>query len=87
MTKSQKRVITKIKKEIKNFFPIPEEGDRVYSFIKQVEQIINKEEFEYRERKRAKEEMKWVQFLIDGYDNKTGLQPEIDVNAEESGDI
>ena len=91
MTKSQKKILSRLKKEIKSFFPIPEEGDKVYSFIKKVERIILQEEAEYKERKRKKENetLELMKFLDDEFYMECKYEYQADVNEknEESGDF
>jgi hypothetical protein len=89
MTKSQKKILSRLKKEIKNFFPIPEEGDKVYSFIKKVEQIIIQEEAESKERKRKQEneELRCIQFSFDDYECKWEYQADANEKNKESGDF
>ena len=92
MTKSQKKILSRIKKEIKNFFSTPEELRKVYAFLNQVEQIIVTEELEYKERKRKKEkEIFLSQLSFDDFleymseqNSETNLQQQ--QNTEESGD-
>lgn len=89
MTKSQKKILSRLKKEIKNFFSEKQEGDKVYFFIKQVEQLITTEEAEYKERKRKeeKDKLKLMQLSFDDYKCKWETQYEANMEIQKGGDI
>ena len=55
MTKSQKRVFSKLKKELKKYDYDKQTFDTIYSFIKKVEKLIMQEEQEYKQHKKEKE--------------------------------
>ena len=81
MTKSQKRVFSKLKKELKKYDYDKQTFDTIYSFIKKVEKLIMQEEQEYKQHKKEKEreQQQYEQQCMNEY-----LQYNINKEGEES---
>ena len=76
MTKSQKKVFTKLKQELKKQNFTKELDDQIYWFIKTVEKTMIEEEQKAKERKKEKEEQDrdFAQLTLDDYDTEWNIK-------------
>lgn len=79
MTKSQKKVFSKLKQELKKQNFTKELDDQIYWFIKSVEKIMIEEEQRAKERKKEKEEqdIDFAQFTIEDYDSEWNIKSKL----------
>lgn len=76
MTKSQKKVFSKLKQELKKQNFTKELDDQIYWFIKSVEKTMIEEEQIAKERKKEKEEQdrNFAQLTLDDYDTNWDIK-------------
>lgn len=79
MTKSQKKVFSKLKQELKKQNFDKELDDRIYWFIKSVEKTMIEEEQIAKERKKEKEEQDrdFAQLTLDDYDTNWDIKSKL----------
>lgn len=79
MTKSQKKVFSKLKQELKKQNFDKELDDQIYWFIKSVEKTIIEEEQIAKERKKEKEEQDrdFAQLTLDDYDTSWDIKSKL----------
>lgn len=79
MTKSQKKVFSKLKQELKKQNFDKELDDQIYWFIKSVEKTMIEEEQIAKERKKEKEEQDrdFAQLTLDDYDTNWDIKSKL----------
>ena len=79
MTKSQKKVFSKLKQELKKQNFDKELDDQIYWFIKSVEKTMIEEEQIAKERKKEKEEQDrdFAQLTLDDYDTSWDIKSKL----------